>query len=206
MLPLSNIDGSPESLLDRARKGDSEALGRLLEMYRNYLGLLARTQIGNVLRLRLDASDLVQETFLEAHRDFKAFVGSSEKELVTWLRRILVRNLTDQARRQQALKREHDREESLEAMLERSSAAVHQALAAEVPSPSAQEARRERAVLFSNALASLPPDYQEVMILRHLERLKFEEVANRMAISAGAARMLWVRAMEKLRDELADRA
>src|SRR5262245_2397393 len=120
MQSLSMTGESPESLIDLARRGDAAKLGQLLELYRNYLRLVARTHIGSVLRLRLDASDLVQETFFEAHRDFKAFAGASEKELLVWLRRILVRNLTDQARRQQALKRERNREESLEAMLERS--------------------------------------------------------------------------------------
>ncbi len=111
-----------EELLERARAGDLEAFGALLAQYRNYARLLARTLIGTTLRLRLDPSDLVQETFLEAHRDFPRFEGATEREVVAWLRRILVRNLADQARRQKAGLRDYRRQESLEAVLERSGA------------------------------------------------------------------------------------
>jgi RNA polymerase sigma-70 factor (ECF subfamily) len=189
---------TPEELLERARAGDLESFGQLLSQYRNYARLLARTLIGTTLRLRLDPSDLVQETFLEAHRDFPRFDGSTERELLAWLRRILARNLADQARRQKAGLRDYRRQVSLEAMLDRSSARMQQALAAVVSSPSAAAAQREQAVLLADALADLPPDYREVIILRNLERLRFEEVAARMGRSPGAVRMLWTRALERL--------
>ena len=189
---------TPEELLEQARSGDLESFGQLLSQYRNYARLLARTLIGTTLRLRLDPSDLVQETFLEAHRDFPRFDGSTERELLAWLRRILARNLADQARRQKAGLRDYRRQVSLEAMLDRSSARMQQALAAVVSSPSAAAAQREQAVLLADALADLPPDYREVIILRNLERLRFEEVAARMGRSPGAVRMLWTRALERL--------
>src|SRR5229473_4224741 len=117
MNALFNADDSPERLLGQARAGCTEALGRLLELYRNYLRLLARTQIDFALRVRLDPSDLVQETLLEAHRDFPQFLGTTEKEeLVTWLRRILVRNLADQVKHHKAQVRNWKREESLEVL------------------------------------------------------------------------------------------
>jgi RNA polymerase sigma-70 factor (ECF subfamily) len=189
---------APEELLERARAGDLESFGQLLSQYRNYARLLARTLIGTTLRLRLDPSDLVQETFLEAHRDFRGFEGSTERELLAWLRRILARNLADQARRQKAGLRDYRRQVSLEAILDRSSARMQQALVAVVSSPSAAASQREQAVLLADALADLPPDYREVIILRNLERLRFEEVAARMDRSAGAVRMLWTRALERL--------
>jgi RNA polymerase sigma-70 factor (ECF subfamily) len=189
---------TPEELLERARAGDVEAFGHLLAQYRNYARLLARTLIGTTLRLQLDPSDLVQETFLEAHRDFPRFEGATERELLAWLRRILARNLADQARRQKAGLRDYRRQESLEAILERSNARMQQALVATASSPSAAASRRERAVLLADALADLPPDYREVIILRNLERLRFDEVAARMGRSPGAVRMLWTRALERL--------
>src|SRR5262245_16926078 len=72
---------APESLLRLARAADRTALGKLLEAYRSYLQLLVRLQIGRRLQSKLDADDLVQETFLEAHRTFANFRGKTEKEL-----------------------------------------------------------------------------------------------------------------------------
>lgn len=198
MNSLPNDRDLPEVLLQRARAGDSGARGRLLDLYRNYLRILARTQIDTALRVRLAPSDLVQETLLEAHRDFQQFVGSTEKELLVWLRRILVRNLADQVKRHQARGRDWRRQESLEALLDRSSQSAEEALARGISTPSAQAARREQAVLLADALADLPADYRDVIVLRNLEHLKFEEIAGRMGRSTGAVRMLWARALEKL--------
>jgi RNA polymerase sigma-70 factor (ECF subfamily) len=198
MKPTSHKAEFPEALLQQARGGDPAALGQLLELYRNYLRLQARTLIGSALRVRLDPSDLVQETFLEAARDFARFAGSTEGELVAWLRQVLVRNLADQVRRHQSQKRNARREESLEALLDRSSQEVQEALATGISTPSAQARRREQSVVLADALAALPPDYREVIVLRHLERLKFDEIAARMGRSSGATRMLWTRALERL--------
>ncbi len=173
-------------------------------MYRNYLRLQARALIGGGLRVRLDPSDLVQETFLKAHRDFGQFVGTTEAELVAWLRQILVRGLADQVKRHQARGRDYRRQESLEAMLERSSIEAHEALARGPSSTGSRARRREQAVLLADALATLPADYREVIVLRHLERLKFDEVAARMGRSSGAVRMLWTRALERLHATLED--
>src|SRR5439155_16480408 len=94
----AEADPDPEQLLQLARSGSSAALGRLLELYRNYLALLARLQIGKRLQGKLDPSDLVQETFLEAHRDFAQFRGGSEAEFVNWLRQIMAMNLANLVR------------------------------------------------------------------------------------------------------------
>lgn len=196
---MPNTDKLPEALLARARVGCINDRGELLQLYRNYLTLLARTQLNSALRVRVDASDVVQETYLEAVRDFGQFEGKTEGELVVWLRRILVRNIADLVRRHGAQARDWHRQESLDVMLDRSSQSVHEALAANISSPSAQAVRRERAVLLADALARLPDDYREVIILRHLERLPFPEIARRMGRTAGAMRMLWARALEKLR-------
>src|SRR5579864_732387 len=89
----------PEDLLREAKAGDAATLGRLLELYRRYLSLLARVQIGRRLQGKVDASDLVQETFLDAHKNFGGFRGGSEAEFVAWLRQILAANLADLLRR-----------------------------------------------------------------------------------------------------------
>src|SRR5437588_323038 len=89
----------PEELLRQARAGSSPALGELLELYRSYLALLARVQIGQRLQGKVDAADLVQDAFLEAHRHFAQFRGTAEGELVSWLRQILAGVLANLVRR-----------------------------------------------------------------------------------------------------------
>jgi RNA polymerase sigma-70 factor (ECF subfamily) len=191
-------DAIPELLLEEARAGNQAALGRLLELYRNYLRLVARALIGQALRIRLDASDLVQETFLKAHREFADFLGSTEPELAGWLRKILVRSLADQVRQHRARRRDYRREESIEVVLDHSSLAIQARLAAPLSSPSVHSSRREQAVLLADALEKLPVDYREVFLLRNLERIPFETIAARMGRSSGAVRMLWTRAIKKL--------
>ena len=197
---------TPEYLLERARSGDKEAFGQLLTQYHNYMRLMARALTGTSLKHRVDSSDVVQEVFLEAHRDFPQFEGSTEGELLAWLRRILARNLADNARYQNAGLRDHRRQHSLESLLDQSSLSLQEALAATATTASGVAAQRERAVLLADALESLSADYREVVILRNLEGLKFNEVAARMGRSSGAVRMLWARAIERLSEVLEDLA
>lgn len=191
-------------LLARARAGDPAARGELLALYRNFLRILAQTQIGRHLRVRCDASDLVQETLVDALRDFSRFAGVTEAELLAWLRQILVRNLADQVKHHKAQARNWQRQESLEALLDQSCQAAHDALARGISSPSAQASRREQAVLLADALARLPADYRDVIVMRNLQGFKFDEIAARMGRSAGAVRMLWARSLEKLHCEMED--
>jgi RNA polymerase sigma-70 factor (ECF subfamily) len=199
---MAEPGSDPERLLEAARAGDAPARGHLLEMYRNYLKLMARSLADGALRARLDPSDLVQETFLKAHRDFDSFIGATEPELVAWLRQILVRNIADQARHHRRQARDLGRQESLEAALDRSSVAVQRALTTPLTSPSARAQRREQAVLLANALENLPLDYREVFILRTLEHVPVEEIAARMDRSVNAVHKLWYRAMAALKRAL----
>jgi len=175
----------------------------LLELYRNYLKLLARAQVDLHLRSRADASDLVQETFLDACRDFHQFRGSTEAELMAWLKKILIYNVAKFIQRQVvAKKRDARRDVSLDrhlAAISQSSAHFEAALASPASTPSVQASRRERAAVVADYLAQLPPAYREVILLRNLECLAFAEVARRMQRSSGAVRILWVRALDHLR-------
>src|SRR3954447_24892393 len=85
-------------LLAKARSGDTTALGSLLELYRGYLTLLARTQIGRRLQGKADAADLVPETFLQVHQHIGVFRGTSEAEFLAWLRTILAGILSNHVR------------------------------------------------------------------------------------------------------------
>jgi RNA polymerase sigma-70 factor (ECF subfamily) len=191
----------PEHLLQEARRGDAATLGRLLELYRCYLALLARVQIGQRLRGKIDAEDLVQETFLEAHRNFARFRGASEAELVRWLRQILATKLADLVRRYFGTQgRDVRLERQIEGALDQSSILLDGGLEARQSSPSQQAARREQAVLLADALEALPADYREVLVLRHLEGLTFPEVAQRMERSLDSVEKLWMRGLARLRE------
>jgi RNA polymerase sigma-70 factor, ECF subfamily len=194
-------------LIGRCRAGDAAARERLFDRYRHYLRLLAQGQLGRQLRAKCDASDLVQQTLLEAHRDFPAFQGSHEAELLAWLRRILAHNLYNEARRFAARQRDAAREVSLDqvrAGVEHSSVALARGLAADTPTPSQAATRREDAVRLADALSRLPEDYQTVLLLRVFEELPAEAVAERMGRTAGAVRMLQMRALIALREQMGE--
>src|SRR5215510_9460209 len=127
----------PEHLLREAQAGDAATLGQLLELYRRYLALLARVQIGQRLQGKVDAADVVQETFLEAHRNFPRFQGTCEAQLVSWLRQILAGKLTDLLRRYLGTQgRDVRLEREIEDALDRSSILLGNVLVAQQSSPS----------------------------------------------------------------------
>jgi RNA polymerase sigma-70 factor (ECF subfamily) len=195
----------PERLLALARSGELPALGKLLELYREYLSLLARLQIGRRLQGKVDAADLVQETFLQAHEGWGRFRGTTEAELLAWLRRILAARVADLMRRYLGSQGRDVRLEcELAAELDRSSQVLDAALLAKQDSPSKQVARREQGVILADALALLPQDYREVLILRHLEGLRFPEVAQRTGRTLDAVKKVWTRALDRLRHSLKD--
>ncbi|HKI32070.1 MAG TPA: sigma-70 family RNA polymerase sigma factor [Gemmataceae bacterium] len=190
-------------LLAQARQANGEGLGALLELYRDYLGVLARARLGAPLRGVVNPSDLVQQTFLEACRDFGQFEGTSAAQWRAWLRRILAHNLAALAERHvQARKRDVRRQVSLDqrsAAPGDSAAGPGVALASPVSSPSAQAQQHEATAVLADRLARLPAPHREVLRLRNLEGLAFEEVARRMGRTPGAVRVLWVRALDRLR-------
>lgn len=193
----------PDILLHEARAGDSATLGRLLEQYRHYLSLLARVQIGQRLQGKVDPEDLVQETFLEAHRHFDRFQGDHEGQFVHWLRQILAARIATLVRHYLGTQgRDVRLEQEIRDALDRSSIILDGGLVARGSSPSHQAARREQAVLLADALATLPDDYREAIVLRHLEGLTFPEVARRMERSQDSVEKLWMRALVRLRQEL----
>jgi RNA polymerase sigma-70 factor (ECF subfamily) len=180
-----------ELLLNRARVGDREALGKLLDRFRSYLRLLARHQLKKRLREKLDASDLIQETFLEAQRDFGQFRGSSEAELAAWLRQILAHNLANQIERYYGAKgRDVRLERELSVRLARSSAALERGLVARQLTPSQWAARRDQAVLLASLLERLPPTYRQVLELRHIDSLTFPQIAQQMTRSEDSVKNL----------------
>jgi RNA polymerase sigma-70 factor (ECF subfamily) len=195
----------PEQLLSLARAGSGPALGQLLELYGAYLALLARLQISRRLQGKVDAADLVQETFLEAHRHFDQFRGTSEGELIGWLRQILLSRVMELLRRYLGTQRRDVRQErALAAELEQSSRVLDQGLIAPQSTPSQQAARREQAVLLADALGQLPEDYREVIILHHMEELSLPQVAGRLGRTVHSVEKLWARGLARLRRVLGE--
>ena len=202
---MTSVPGTMiHKLLADARRGEDAALGDLLELYRNYLSLLARVGIDRRLRGKMSPSDVVQETFLQARRAFEQFQGCTEPELIAWLRQILVSRLAMLVRHYRTQRRNVELERGLEGALEQSSAALGHMLAADAPSPSQNAARREQAVLLADALAQLRPHAREVIVLRHLEGLSFADIAERMGRTVPSVKNLWTRAIARLRHLLGD--
>jgi len=194
---------SPQTLLAAFRAGRVEAGGELLRRFEAWLKLLARLEIDTQYRGKFDESDVVQQVLLEAVRDLPKFRGLTEAEFTAWLRRILAHVLAHEFRRYRGTQKRDIRQEvSLDQTLQRSSERLGQMLAASISSPSQQAVRGEQELLLADVLDRLPADYREVIILRNLEELSHEEVARRMGRNVGAVRMLWVRALARLREEV----
>ena len=176
-----------------------------LERYRNYLMLIARSQVTDPgVRDRLDMSGVVQQTFLEAHEKAGQFRGAGEAELAGWLRRILANNLADAMRGLHRAKRDAARDRSLERELDQSSARLGSVLASDDSSPSQGAHRQDRAVLLADALASLPDAQREVVLLRHWHGWPLLKVAEHLGKTPGSVVGLLQRGLETLREQLGE--
>ena len=189
-------DASLTPLLLEARSGSAEALGRLLESCRGYLLMVARRELHAPLQAKVDAADLVQETFIEAARDFAAFRGQTEPQLLAWLRGILRHNLTDVTRRFEMGCRCLSQEVSLGEPPEAEPACAGARTVCEL-----LIAREQRRALDA-ALERLPPAYRQVLHLRYGECRSYAQIGTSLRRSPEAARKLWSRALERLRDDM----
>jgi RNA polymerase sigma-70 factor (ECF subfamily) len=186
------------SAVAAARAGSSEDLGRLLVAHRDYLVRIAVGELPVGLRGKLDAADVVQDTFLEAQRDFAGFRGRSEAELFAWLRQILRLNVLNAVRRyRDTEKRAIDRERPLDM--------GRVDTLADDDTPGTLLAFRERDEALARALARLAPHYRQVIRWRSFDQLPFEEIGRRLQRSSEAARRVWIRAVARLQALLRDR-
>lgn len=190
-------------LLQRATAGDEAALGSLLALYRRRLTSIARRQAIRRLQAKADASDLVQDTLLEAHRHIAEFRGTTVAEFSSWLRRILDGVVANHARHYLGTKcRDARLERGLPREFGAASANAPVAIAADITSPSQQATDREAALRLSRALDSLPSHYREVIVYRHIEGRSCAEAAARMGRTVESVEKLWVRALARLRSIL----
>ncbi len=189
--PLSNIIA--------ARDGSPDALGQALESCRLYLLMIAENELSPGIRAKGGASDLVQQTFMEAQRDFNQFAGQTNQEWRAWLRRLLLNNIANFHRHyQQTAKRQIQQEIPLQAG--DSAAPESDWLPGDCPTPSRELIQRENETALDRALKQLPEDYRTVLLLRYQEELPFEEIGARMQRTSNAVRKLWSRAIEKLQE------
>jgi RNA polymerase sigma-70 factor, ECF subfamily len=183
-----------------ARKGDAAALGALLDACRYYLRYIAREELGRDLQAKEDASDLVQDTMMKAQRKFKDFQGGDHEALRQWLRKILLNSLKDFYRK---YKDAEQRKISKEVHLDDSSQRMRvEELIADDLTPSKLIMNDEREAALTKALERLPEDQRRVIYLRSRKHLGYSEISIIMDRSAEAARMLWIRAVERLAAEL----
>jgi RNA polymerase sigma-70 factor (ECF subfamily) len=189
-------------LLEQARQSDREALGRLLEAHRATLHRLAKRQLDGRIAVRMDASDIVQLTFLEAHRSFRQFAGQNVRQLAAWLEVILEHNVAGAIRDHALLqKRKVQMERSLDDS-HTGMASLKQELDAGLSSPSQKVIQGEQEHHLMQALSVLPDDQREAVRLRHLESWALADIARHLGRSPAATAGLIKRGMQALRRKL----
>jgi RNA polymerase sigma-70 factor (ECF subfamily) len=198
-MPFGSADGGQvDDWLREARDGSRSALGRALEAARVYLLLVANRALDDKLKAKVGASDLVQDTFVEAQRDFDRFRGETRDDFHAWLVGILANRLANNVRRyRQTQGRDVDREippEAVEAALSR--------LRDETATPGADAVFREEQHRVQAALEQMPEELRSLLIERTWQGLSFAEIGHRRAISSEAARKLWARAVRQMHKTL----
>lgn len=196
-------------LMARARTGQPEALGDLCLLFQNYVRALAQGGLGHKLRDRVEVSDVVQETMLEAVKQFPNFTGQSEAAVVGWLRRLVEQKLADLGRYYGRVKRGANQvplsldsgrtHPSMDASDDR---CLIDEIAMSQSSPSEVVSRREQHERLARALAKLPENQARAIWLYHVEGLTFEAVGERMGVSRKAIRVVYARGLRSLKFDL----
>jgi RNA polymerase sigma-70 factor (ECF subfamily) len=201
---MRNSPAQVEQDLSAAHAGSRDALGRALQAYREYLLGIAREEIDAALLAKGSASDIVQETFLEASRAFPRFNGQSAAELRAWLRCLLLRRVSKLGRRYRTARKRTVRcEVPLETWV---SARSGTEPVAPVETPSVRVEADEELRLLLAALERMPEVYRRVIQMRYQEGRTFEEIGSLMGRTPNAVRLLWLRAVERVKVELGSNA
>lgn len=194
---LPDEDDGDESLQAEAALSSSWSLGSL----RPWLKLVAERELPAVLRGRVEASDIVQQTLLDAWRAMQGFRGTTQAERLAWLRMILRRVVLQQGRSRFGTQKRCG--ERLRSELALTDSRIELLAGGEQPTPPEQAAANEAALLLAQALEALPAEDQQFIRLRHFDELSHEEIATRLGCSGATVRMRWVRALRKLREQFA---
>jgi RNA polymerase sigma-70 factor (ECF subfamily) len=183
-----------QAALARARQGDNQALGELLQSFRPYVQAIVRGFRDKRLQGRLDDSDMTQNAFLEAHRSFATFQGTTVAELVLWLRAIALRTAGHSVRAYLGTEMRNPTREQIVADLSE--------LPAASDTPSRQALQQEQASRLAEALGRLPDDMQRILLGRHVDELPYSVLAEQLGRSEAALRVLYTRALKRLREEV----
>jgi RNA polymerase sigma-70 factor (ECF subfamily) len=170
-----------------------------LERYRAYLKTLAQLQLDPQLRGKLDASDVVQQTLLQACQAWEQFRGATEAELAAWVRQILARCLANALRDFRRGKRDVGLERSLQVALDASSVRLEAWLRAEQPSPSEQVQHGEDCLRLAEALQQLPTLQREALIRQHWQGWSLAEIGAHLDKTPAAVAGLLKRGLKQLR-------
>jgi RNA polymerase sigma-70 factor, ECF subfamily len=201
-----NSDETQE-LLDSARQGDAQARNQLLDRHREALHRVIRLRMDPVLRRRVDASDIVQDVLVEAHRRLSEYLRGSGMPFQLWLRQLARDRLIDAHRRHRgAARRSIDREQPLAAPGYEDQSAFD--LAALIHdrelTPAAAATQHELESRFQAAVETLDDVDREIVLMRHFEQLSNQETAQALELTEAAAGMRYLRAMRRLRALLAE--
>ncbi len=200
----SNSSFDPQILMALARQGDAIALGNLLEVYRRYVQIMASIHLDRSIQHRVSPSDVVQETFVQAVLNFMLFRGNTEAEFIQWIRRIAASRMAMASRQYHSQRQDVRLEEKLSEAMDVWTGRAAKWVGVQGSSPSQKVSNREQAVILANALADLPPDYREVILLRHFQDLPFSAIAAQMERSVDSVKNIWVRAIRRLRELIVD--
>jgi RNA polymerase sigma-70 factor (ECF subfamily) len=204
---MENNSADTRDLIERARGGDTEALNTIFTRHRERLRRMVDIRLDRRLQARVDASDIIQDAYLEVAQRLDEYLHAPKLPLFLWLRLVVGQRLMKLHRQHLGTQlRDADREVSLyrEALPAASSAALAAQLLGKYTSPTQAVVRAERALRLQEALNTLDPIDREVLSLRHFEELTRAEAAQVLGITEAAAAKRYVRALRRLTDVLAD--
>jgi RNA polymerase sigma-70 factor, ECF subfamily len=203
---MSSDADQANDLLDRARAGDPRALAALFDHYRRRLRHMVRLRLDRRLAGRLDASDVLQEAYLEADKRFAEYLRDPAIPVFLWLRLVAGQKLTDLHRHHLGAKiRDAGMEVSLHrgALPQASSVSLAELLLGRLTSPTRAARRAEMQLRLQEALNRMDPIDREVLVLRHFEELSNADTAQVLGLEKTAASNRYIRALERLREVLA---
>ncbi len=204
---MENNSAESVALIERARAGDASALNAIFTRHRARLRRMVDIRLDRRLQARVDASDVIQDAYLEVAQRLDEYLRDPKLPLFLWLRLVVGQRLMKLHRLHLGTQlRDVGREVSLyrEALPAASSAAMAAQLLGKHTSPTQAVIRAERMLRLQEALNTLDPIDREVLSLRHFEELTRAETAQVLGITEGAAAKRYVRALKRLTDLLAD--